>query len=207
MTKNKKLLSIITLIIAIFICVGVVFALNSKQVLSTFGIASAAPVFTFDEVKGDGWWASENYNSQASANPEEYKGDEPIDKLPVAGRTVLKGAKGEYTTSCFVMFAYYDYKTDVAQLQKEKDDEVAKSTSMKRIGSQELQFSVLGAPKSLTMTNYELIGKEAKDSMKGMSYGWLATDDGHISVSGVCPTAAELKSTAAAINALSLTRS
>ena len=84
------LLGGIVLLVVIAICI----ALNAKQVLSAVGVSSKPPVFTFNESSAQGWWAAENYNSQASmAKEKDFKGDEPIDKLSVASINVFKGKK------------------------------------------------------------------------------------------------------------------
>lgn len=206
MTKKKKIIVIIIGIAGLLAILGTVFALNSEQILRTLGVTKPAPVFSYKDTKAPGWWATDNYNSQESVNRDEYKGSEPIDELPVASVNVFKGKKGQYATACFVMFSYYDYKTDTAKLLEEKNREVAASDSMKKIGNETLSINAVGETKSFTLAQYELIGPDAENSMKGMSYGWVDLGDGYMSVSGVCPTAAELGDTVDAISAISLVR-
>lgn len=204
MAKNK-IIYIAAGIVGTLIVLSVLFALNSSQILRAFGVSKSAPIFTFSESKAPGWWAAENYNSRASAD-ENYEGDEPVDKLPVASMNIFKGKEGEYRTDCFVMFSYYDYKADTAQLKKDKENQTSASMSMKNIGEDTLSIEVFGAPKSFTLTKYELSGPDAENAMKGMSYGWIDLDDGYISVSGVCPTGSEFDDTLVMISAMSLER-
>jgi len=56
----------------------------------------------------------------------------------------------------------------------------------------------------LFTTNYKLVGPDVENAMKGMSYGWVDTGDGYVSVSGVCPTTSELDDTLKAISAITL---
>lgn len=185
------------------VTLSLLFVLNSDQVLRAIGVSKPAPVFVFNQAKAPGWWAAENYNSQASSTEDDEEG-EPIDKLPVASMNLFKGKKGDNATACFVMFSYYNYKADVAQLKKDKDSESLASTSMKKIGEDSLLFDALGKDTSFVLTKYELIGPDSENSMKGMSYGWVDLGDGYLSVSGVCPTGAELDDTFTAISAIKL---
>ncbi len=180
-------------------------ALNMSQALQFIGAEKPVPVLAFDASKAPGWWATKNYNTQASVT-EDYEGTEPIDKLPVATINVFKGQEGEYATACFVMFAYYDYAVDVDQLKKDKENGYSKDMSGKNIGEDTASVDVLGEAKSFTLTKYEFIGPDSENAMKGMSYGWVGLDKGHISVSGVCPTGAELDETLPMISAVSLAR-
>ncbi len=202
MIKNKKIKYSVIGLVGILVVVGLLIALNSPQILRALNISSTPAVFIFNESKAPGWWSAENYNSQAST--KNYEGSEPIDKLSVASMNVFKGKKGEFKTACFVMFSYYDYAVDVAQLKKNKDSESLSSGSMKNVGESTLSFDVFNTPKDFTLTKYELTGPDAENAMKGMSYGWVNTGSGHISVSGVCPTAGELDDTVQVIGAMSL---
>ena len=204
MTKNKKTAYIAVGILGILLASSAAFALNSQQILRAVGVSKPIPVFSFDESKAPGWWAADNYNSRASTTEEKYEGTEPIEKFPVASMNVFKGQKGEYETACFVLFSFYDYKTDVAQLKKDKDSEVFNSTSMKKVGESTVSVDALGTVRTFTLANYELVGPDAENAMKGMSYGWVDTGDGYISVSGVCPSSDELKDTLEAVDAISL---
>ena len=204
MTKSKKITLVVVLSFVVVVALGVVFALHSTQILRAVGVTKPAPIFTFDQSRATGWWAADNYNSSDSTEPDTYEGTEPIEKLPVASMNVFKGKKGEYATACFVMLSYYDYKADVVQLKKDKENEVLASTSMKKIGEDTVSVNVLGAEKSVALTKYELVGPDAENAMKGMSYGWADTGNGYLSVSGVCPTAVELDDTLSAASAVSL---
>ena len=206
MRLNKKVISIIVVALVLVVAVGVLFAFNSSRILNTIGVTKPAPVFTFDQSKAPEWWAADNYNSKASTKPENYEGSEPIDKLPVASMNVFIGKKGEYKTACFVLFSYYDYKADTEQLKKNKENEVLASSSMKKVGEGASTITILGETKPVAMVNYELVGPDAENSMKGMGYGWVGLDDGYVSVNSVCPTAGELGDTQAAMNAISLVR-
>lgn len=203
--KKQKILYIVVGVVGVLVVLGLAFALNSDQILRAIGVSKPAPIFTFNESKAPGWWAAENHNSQTTAG-ENYQGSEPIDKLPVASINIFKGKEGEYATACFVMFSYYDYKADVAQLKNDKENEVSVSTSMKKIGEENAAIETFGVTKNFTLTKYELIGADAENAMKGMSYGWVDLDDGYISVSGVCPTGVELDSTLSASSAISLVK-
>jgi len=205
MAKNKKIIYIVVGTLGILIALGLLFALNSNQILRAAGTPGSAPVFTFSEQKAPGWWAAKNYNSKASAG-KDYQGSEPVDKLSVASLNIFKGKEGDNATACFVMFAYYDYKVDTVQLKKDKDSAVLASASMKKIGENSLSFDALGVAKNFTLTKYELIGPDAEHSMKGMSYGWIDAGDGYITVSGVCPTGSELDDTFSAMGAVSLAK-
>jgi len=202
MAKHKKKF-IVAASFGVLVTLSLVFVLNSNQILRAIGVSKPAPVFTFNESKAPGWWATENYNSQASSM-EDDQGSEPIDTLPVASMNLFKGKKGDNATACFVMFSYYNYKAHVTQLKKDKDSESLASTSMKKIGEDSLLINALGKDSSFVLTKYELIGPDSENSMKGMSYGWLGLGDGYLSVSGVCPTGVELDDTFTAISAIKL---
>lgn len=206
MHKNKKVIYILVSVIAILGVVVSVFILNSNQIFSAFGLTKNPPIFMFNEQKAPGWWAAENYNSKASTDAKKYQGNEPIDKLPVASMNVFKGKQGEYATACFVLFSYYDYKADTNELSANKEREVAASNSMKFAGETTTSMSILGSAKGVTLRNYELIGPDAENAMKGMSYGWIDLDDGYISINGVCPTANELNNTASIFNGITLVK-
>ncbi len=206
MTKNKKITYILIVAASILAALTIVFILNSNQILQAAGITKSAPVFIFNDSKVPGWWAADNYNSRESTDPQNYEGSEPINTLPVASMNIFKGNKGEHKTACFVMFSYYDYKVDVVQLKKDKQSEVSASTTMKGIGEDTTSIILLGETKNLTLMNYELIGPDAENAMKGMSYGWVDLKDGYVSVSGVCPTSDELGDTMSVITAISLVK-
>lgn len=206
-TKNKRNCYIIIGIIAILAILSVLFALNSSQILRAVGISKPVPVFSFNESKAPNWWAGENYNSKAAESKTgNYQGKEPIDTLPVAGMTVLKGKNGDNATNCFVTFTYYDYQTDIAKLKSEKDT-VTSGFDMKfqNVGDIQSNLSTPGGVKAYTLTKYELSGPGAGSSLKGMGYGWLELNDGYIQVSAVCPTATELDETVQVSEAVSLT--
>ncbi|MFZ1301151.1 MAG: hypothetical protein WAQ27_01045 [Candidatus Microsaccharimonas sp.] len=206
--QRKGLLYIVIGSIAILVSVSLLFLLNSSQVLRLVGVSKSVPVFTFTDSKAPGWWAAENYNSQASMSTEEdYQGSEPIDKLSVASMNVFKGKKGDNATACFVMFTYYDYSTDVAKLKATSDTELSKDGSgYKYVGDMQSTINTPDGVKSYTLAKYELSGPGTENSMKGTSYGWIKLNQGHIQVSGVCPTAAELDDTAQISEAISLVK-
>ncbi|MDB5162571.1 MAG: hypothetical protein JWN28_178 [Candidatus Saccharibacteria bacterium] len=205
MKSNKKLTYTLIGVFGILIALSLIFILNSTQILRAIGVTQPAPVFTFNVSKAPGWWAAQNYNSRASAT-DDYQGSEPVDKLPVASMTVFKGKQGEYATACFVMFSYYDYKVDVNQLKTDKDSETQAGTSMQKTSEQSLSIDAFDKARNFTLTSYELIGPDAKNAMKGMSYGWVEVDNGYVSVSGVCPTSGELDDTYSTIEAMSLVK-
>ncbi len=208
MAKNKRTTLLVVGGIVLLVVIAICIALNAKQVLSAVGVSSKPPVFTFNESSAQGWWAAENYNSQASmAKEKDFKGDEPIDKLSVASINVFKGKKGDNATACFVMFSYYDYKTDIAKLKAEKDAGVTQGDSkFQNVGDLQSSISTPDGIKSFTLTKYELSGPGTENSMKGMSYGWVELGKGYIQVSGVCPTATELDDTLQISEAISLVK-
>lgn len=197
-SKNKRNLYIAIGFVGILAIAITLFILNSTEILRAVGISKSVPAFTFNQSKAPNWWATENYNSQASMkNEKEYQGSEPIDKLSVARINVLKGKKDEYATACFVMFNYYDYKIDIAKLKAEKDAGNSKGGSkFQNVGDIQSSINTPEGDKSFTLTKYELSGPGTENSMKGMSYGWVELDEGYIQVGGVCPTAPELDDTA-----------
>lgn len=206
--KNKRNWYIVISGVGIIAVLGVLFMLNSNQILRAVGVSKPAPIFTFNESKASGWWAGENYNSkEAEASAEDYQGTEPIEKLPVASINVLKGKQGEYATACFVMFTYYDYQTDITKLKAEKDAGTPQVDSkFHNIGDVQSNISTPDGIKSYTLTKYELSGPGTDNSMKGMSYGWIELGKGYIQVNGVCPTAAELEDTLQISEAISLVK-
>jgi hypothetical protein len=208
MTKNKRNWLISIASVGILAILGALFVLNSNQILLAVGVTQPTPAFSFNESKASGWWAAENYNSQVSMSKEkDYQGDEPIDKLSVASMNVFKGKKGDNATACFVMFSYYDYKTDIARLKAEKDAGTRQGDSeFQNVGDVQSTISTPEGVKSYTLTKYELSGPGTENSMKGMSYGWVELDKGYIQVSGVCPTAVELGDTVQISEAVSLAK-
>lgn len=207
-TKNKRNWLISIASIGILAILGVLFALNSNQILRTVGLTEPALIFSFNELKAPGWWSAENYNSQASMSTEkDYQGSEPINKLSVASMNVFKGKKGDNATACFVMFSYYDYQTDITKLKAEKDAETSQGDmKFQGVGDVQSTISTPEGAKPYTLTKYELSGPGTENSMRGVSYGWVELDKGYIQVSGVCPTAAELDETAQISEAVSLTK-
>ncbi len=206
-THKRKWLIVFSSI-GIVVVLGVLLVLNLNKAPLASGVKDPAPVFTFNGSKAPGWWAVKNYNSQASTSTEsEYQGSEPIDKLPIASINVNKGKDGEYATACFVMFTYYDYRTDIAKLKAEKDAGTTQGESkFQNVGDMQSTISTPEGIKSYTLTKYELSGPGTENSMKGMSYGWVELNDGYIQVSGVCPTETELDDTAHISEAVSLAK-
>lgn len=204
MAKSKKVTVSIIVIVLILVVGGVLVALNYSEVMRAVGVTKPAPVFVYDESKGAGWWAVDNYNARESATDDNYEGTDPIESLPVANINVFSGEKGTYATACFVMFSYYDTKVDVAQLKKDKEQESLKSGTMRKVGQSKATLDVLGEAKEVTITNYTLVGQAAENSMRGMGYGWIDTDKGYISVSSVCPTPEELDSVTVPVAAMKL---
>lgn len=204
MAKNKKPTYIISAVVLLVLVLGLGAVALFTPALKVIGLNTATPGFVFDETKAEGWWATDNYNARASAG-DDYQGTDPIEKLPVATINVFKGEKGSDETACFVMFAYYAISADVIKLKNDKDAEVAASTTMQKVGEVSTIITVLGSSQSVTMANYELIGPESQDSMRGMGYGWVNAGKGYISISSVCPTAGELEAATSPIPAVKLT--
>lgn len=206
MTKNKRNWCIVVGSIGILAIVTALFVLNSSEILRAIGVSKPVPVFVFNESKAPNWWAGENYNSKAAeAKWAGYQGQEPIDKLPVAGMTVLKGRNGDNATNCFVTFTYYDYQTNIAKLKAEKDAGTpGGDMKFQDVGDIQLNVSTPDGLKGYSLTKYELSGPGAESSMKGMGYGWIELNEGYIQVSAVCPTVAELDETAQISGAASL---
>lgn len=203
--KNKLKLYITLGIVGVVILVGSLVALNWEQILRMTSTKEATPIFVFNESEAPDWWAGDSYNAQESVNPEEYQGPEPIDTLPFASINVMKGKKGEYATSCFVMFSYYNYNADISKLKAEKEAGTSSGDmNFKNIGEAQSRIQTIDGMKSFTLTKYELSGPGAENSMKGMSYGWIELKKGYIQVSGVCPTALELDGTLRISEAVSL---
>ena len=205
MRKNKKTPYIVVGIIVVLAVFGLAFAFKSNQILQTKVVPKSAPIFTFTKSNAPGWWAGGNFNARASAT-NDYKGSEPVEKLSVASMNVYNSEEGEYATACFIMFSYYDYKGDVERLKTDKEAEVLASASMKKIGESVVSMNAFGESKNFTLTNYELIGPDAENVMKGMSYGWVDLSDGYVTVSGVCPSAGELDNALAVMSAVSLAK-
>jgi len=205
MRKNRKKLYIVVGIIVVLVIFGLVFAFKSDQILQTKVVPKSAPIFTFTKSNAPGWWAGGNFNARASAT-NDYQGSEPVEKLSVASMNVYNSEEGEYATACFIMFSYYDYKGDAERMKRDKEAEVSASTSMKKIGEKVVSINAFGVNNNFTLTNYELIGPDSENAMKGMSYGWVDLSEGYVAVSGVCPNASELDGAVVAMSAISLAK-
>ncbi len=204
---NKKYTYITIATIGVLVVLGIVVVVNSAKIFHTTVAVKDIPAFTFDKSKASGWWASENYNGQASAT-KDYNGEIPIDKLPVASMNIFKGKQGDNATACFIMFSYYNYHADMAKLKAEKEAGASKGgMQFMNVGEINSSINTIDGIKPYILTKYELSGPGTQNSMKGMSYGWIELKDGYIEASGVCPTAAELDGTTLVSQAVSLVKS
>ncbi len=202
MSKSKRTFFIAGTVLLV-VTLGVLIALNAKQVLDAVGVSTEPPVFSFNKAVAPGWWNTENYNNQAD---KDYNGDEPIEKLPVARMNVFKGTKGDGATACFVMYEYYNYTVDTSALYDKAKPASSADIQVERLDDSQASLNTPDGNKSFVLHNYETSGTGSENSMKGTSYGFIPLNDGYIEISGVCPTGDELSDTISVMSAVSLVK-
>ena len=201
MAKNKYFIGAAIVVLA---AVGTLFVLNTTQILTIIGVSPKAPVFSFDTATAPGWWSTENYNSQASADDND-KASGSVEKLPVASINIFKGKKGDTTTACFVMYSYYNYKADLETLPSQKmKNSNASDNNIRKVGALDVSMKTPAGTKSYILNTYERVGPDSVDSMKGEGYGTVDLGDGYVTVNAVCPIVDDLATTTSAIGAASL---
>lgn len=169
---------------------------------------SNEPTFLFTEDKAPGWWTSGNSNQQSVAG-DNYKGDEPRDKLPSADMAVhhVTAEKTAQEDGCFVLFSYYTYQLDdVAGAYKayeNKKTELADDATLKPLETSEHALVTHEGDVSFELRQYDLI-MPGIDILSGYSVGFANTDNGHIRVEGVCQAADDLPLTLPVISAVTL---
>lgn len=206
--SKKKLLSISLGCIVLFgASVGALLLFNnpvSDALKNAIGVEQGVPTFAFNEEVASGWWAGDNHNARSSVT-DDYAREEPVEKLPVAGRVIMQ-SRDTTVDSCFVMYSYYDYRADTDALLREKEKDATSSTDLlySKLPSQNLTIDTPGGVKSYELHQYAISGPGSKQVQRGMSYGYIELTDGYIAVSGVCPEGDQLTSTSLGMRAISL---
>lgn len=179
-------------------------------VLVVFGVAGAImftfaqnhkptpPHFVYDSSNIEDWYENQNGNLQALAENlgGEYKGSEPIEKLPVSDMTVHHGKKGAGMTpadNCFVGFSYFNYPLENGLDDAYKQYETGKQERGKltTIASETKKIKLANEEKEYSLKQYD-VSVEGESILSGYEIGFIELASGHIKIEGVCQTAENL---------------
>jgi hypothetical protein len=152
------------------------------------------PAFSFDASNATGWWGSDNINVQDVAG-NNYQGEEPKDKLPVADLTVHHGRPGETTPedSCFTLFSYYDYPLEgIDAAHQDYIDRKEELGTLEQTNSLRQTIETFEGQKSYDLKQYDY-EVEGQDVLSGYQIGFITMSDGHIRTEGVCKTVKDLE--------------
>lgn len=203
LTKKKLFVTVLVAVILLGI-IATIFIFNNSNLKKVIGIKVDVPIFAFNEQVADGWWATGNSNAQATVT-DDYAGDTPIDKLPIASRNIFQKQPGT-TDGCFVMYSYYNYPADIDALRKERESGFDKQSDLiyNALGTQLLAIDSPEGTKPYEVYQYAVTGPGSKQMQRGMSWGYVQLSNGYIAVNGVCPEGDQLNGTSSAMRSISL---
>lgn len=168
------------------------------------------PQFVFDNDKAPDWWGGKNNNSRANAT-KDYMGDTPVDKLDVAGMTILHGTgEGQSAAdSCFFMYSYYDYLPESIEAKyadySDRKSDSGDGAVVAVTATDTRSISTFEGDRSFELRRYNLT-IPGQDMMNGYAIGFAELSGGHIRIEGVCKTTEDVEKALPVLTAVSLKR-
>lgn len=163
------------------------------------------PKFSFDTSKAPGWTGSKSVNIQDVAKSTTYRGEEPIEALPIADITIHHGsAKDIPEDNCFTMYSYYRRPLGAADtLYKEYVERKAKDGTVEELSTTDQTIVTFEGDVSyqLKQLRYTI---EGKDTLQGYAIGFAPLPSGYIRIESVCKTAEDLTLTLPPLSAVTL---
>lgn len=164
------------------------------------------PKFSFDAGKASGWYGRENINVQDVARTTDYKGEEPIDKLPIADLTITQEepkASG-VIDGCFVSYSYYDYALeDLAAAYDTYFDRKDPYGTLTSFEPSLQSLTTFEGEKEYQLQQYRFV-IEGQDTLQGYQIGFIPLNSGYVRIEGVCPTYEDLALTLPALQSVQL---
>lgn len=200
--KKWRIITIVAAVLALLLAGGyITYSFLSKPANTKNNYQ-----FIFDNTKAHGWWAAANFRPTM----DDYTGDQMKEEdLNVVGRTIFQGANEQDTSgNCFVMFSYFDQQIDVAQKLKEKEKSITfndASLSLNKVSVETLEMSTPEGIKPYQLHNYDIVGNNGSDFMRGTGVGYVTLSDGYLFINSVCKEASQLEGVTPAIQATKFT--
>lgn len=186
---SKKCVVIICTILALLIIAALYFYSRHN---TSEALAHNIPVFSYDKAKTKGWWSVGNINAQESVDPEQYdaQASGPINELPTASLTLHHGGPDdpEHTDRCFASLFYYSHPLkDIEAAYAEREQEMSKwGGSFEALDSKELTIKTHEGNKPYELRQYHTKTAMAGEYMSGVQVGFVALENGHIHIQGIC---------------------
>lgn len=155
------------------------------------------PKFSTSLASDSGWWTGHNTNVQAMAKSigSDYKGEEPIDKLPVADITIHHGEEGSKNApadNCFTSFSYYNQPlNDLAAAYKNYEDRKNQQSHAEKLEPVKKTITTFEGNKDYELQRYNYV-IEGQNILSGYQVGFIPMSGGYIRTEGVCKTPADL---------------
>lgn len=135
-----------------------------------------------------------------------YRGSEPIDRLPVADMTVHHGEKGTKapTDNCFIAFSYYNYPLESLATAYNTYESLKKEEgSLKPLQETNEIIKTYEGNKEFILRQYDF-KVDRDDALSGYEVGYIELASGHVRVEGVCNTADTLALTVPILGSVTL---
>lgn len=192
--------AVVMTFIGLFVVAGV------GWLIATSKVGAIPPSFVFSQNAVDGWSAGENFNARATAT-KEYNGDEPIERLPVAGKVMLQ-SRDATQDSCFVSYSYYDYGADGLALQKAREEAVVQGSALvlEKMSDGVSSIETPEGIKHFKVSLYGISGPGSDSVQRGLSLGYVELSSGHIRIEGICPEPESLSGTLEPMRHMSLVK-
>ena len=199
---NKKR-TLIGSVIALLIlgCFVIVALWNTKRQTEAVDSVTSGPMFHFDKSKAPGWWSDGNVVQNAS----DFTGGQVTkDNLASSLITINQGERGK-SSDCFVTYYYWDKPVDpsvaLAKMEKQSVGE-SSSVVLVPLRTQMATIDTNVGKKELQIHQYEFTGSGSATRAKGVQFGYISLDKGHIEMRGYCNKADQLIDTVSALQSI-----
>lgn len=196
--KKRIFVSVVILVAILLIGGGAIYFIKPFAKPKT---VEAQVTFTFDPAKAPGWWAGDN----------NFPAEQPnmSDTHPaLVQRTIAQGTP-EKPGTCFVMYFYYEGEIDTsfALQQQEKNTVDGTEKTLEKIGAKTFTMQTMDGTKEFQLHQYNDTDAHAKQSVAGIEFGYVVTDDGYIDIRGYCEKTEQLDATVPVFSAVKLKES
>ena len=200
--KSKLFLSAILVVVIVIGVGGFLLTRNSVADKST-SKQTFKPSFKFDNSHAREWSSAGNNYPRDTAT-KDYVGD--LTELPTVSMTIHHNDFG--TSGCFVSYSYYQGKSiDIAAALKDdeqKQQSAQKSSPLSLVSTNSDVFSMTidKGTSDITVHQYNLTGSYPGELLRGIEFGYVNTEKGHIKIQGNCRTADQLPETLTPLKAV-----
>lgn len=214
--RKGTALLIIGVLLVVAAGLGLVFREKVQTVVADIATKiehQGKPGFAFEAQGVPDWWSSGNAWISAS---DIEPGTMGVDELPIASISVHECSAGSGCEEperdvvggeCFAMAFYKSSLVDPTVAVASKMDEVRGfGTVVEELAVEELSITTPGGVVKYELHMHGMDNRSSETVMRGSAIGFIALEDGHIEVQGICQEASQLYKVIPVLESIALNR-